>query len=279
MPASTFAHREKVYRAYMEFFENAEKRRRWSIFDDIPWDRLDPAKNDENRALCAETFCGVEMYLPDYVSKGINVVRDTFGHAWFQANWGYEESKHALVLREYLIRSGQRTPEQFDAYERAILGRQWQLPFDTARRMTCYGIIQEAATWLIYRKQLEVAREAGDEVLATIYDLAARDEAAHAAFYRTVIKLEMEEDRDGTLADLAFAFANFRMPADDLIPDYDDRIKVMRGAGIDRSVFLARVWFPTLKQLGTDRREILKAHRRNNPTADAAEASVAEERA
>jgi len=245
MPSATFAQREKVYRAYMEFFENAEKRRRWSIFDDIPWDRLDPAAYSPERALCAETFCGVEMYLPDYVANGLNVVRDSFGHGWFQANWGYEESKHSLALREYLVRSGQRTPEQFDAFERQILSKRWRLPFDTARRMTCYGIIQEMATWIIYRKQLEVAREAGDEVLATIYELAARDEAAHAAFYRTVVKIELEEDREGTLADLAHAFGNFRMPGDDLVPDYEQRIEVMRGAGIDRNVFLTRVWFPT----------------------------------
>jgi acyl-[acyl-carrier-protein] desaturase len=261
--SSTIEQREKVYRAYMEFFENAEKRRRWTIFDDIPWDKLDPSKNDENRALCAETFCGVEMYLPDYVAGGINLLRQSFGQAWFQANWAYEESKHALSLREYLVRSGQRSFAQMDAFERAILGQQWKLPFETPRRMTCYGAIQEGATWLIYRKQLEVAREAGDEVLATIYDLASRDEAAHAGFYRTILKLELEEDREGTLLDLAYVFGRFQMPGVGLVPDYDARILIMRDAGIDRTVFLTRVWFPMLKQLGTSRREMSLALRKN----------------
>ena len=85
----------------MEFFERAEKNRRWSVFNDIPWDQLDPSVYDEDAALCAETFVGVESYLPDYVSGGINCVRDFFGQAWFSANWAYEESKHALSLREY----------------------------------------------------------------------------------------------------------------------------------------------------------------------------------
>src|SRR5688572_5025615 len=114
-------YRERVYRLYMEFFELAEKNRRWSVFDDVPWDQIDPTKTDEEAALNAETFVGVEMYLPDYVSSGINIVRDTFGQGWFQANWGYEESKHALVLREFLLRCGKRTKEQMFDYEKRIL--------------------------------------------------------------------------------------------------------------------------------------------------------------
>ena len=57
---------EKLYREYMTFFEKAEKHRRWSIFDDVPWDKLESTPKDPVLALCAETFCGVEMYLPDY---------------------------------------------------------------------------------------------------------------------------------------------------------------------------------------------------------------------
>ena len=52
------------------------------------------------------------MYLPDYVSQGINLLRQNFGAAWFAANWGYEESKHALTLRHWLIKSGHRTEDQ-----------------------------------------------------------------------------------------------------------------------------------------------------------------------
>ena len=135
--------REAVYREYMEFFERAEKKRRWSVFSDIPWDDLDPSTYTEDSALCAETFVGVESYLPDYVGQGINVVREMFGQAWFSANWGYEESKHALALREYLVRSGQRTSDQMFDYEEELLSKQWKLPFATARQMTFYGAIQE----------------------------------------------------------------------------------------------------------------------------------------
>ena len=59
---------EKFYREYMTFFEQAERTRRWNPFTDIDWDALNGAPQDDAVALCAETFCGVEMYLPDYLS-------------------------------------------------------------------------------------------------------------------------------------------------------------------------------------------------------------------
>ena len=259
---STLAHRERIYRTYMEFFDMAERKRRWSVFSDIDWDKLtEDSKGSAELALCAETFCGVEMYLPDYVAKGLNVLRDNFGRAWFHANWGYEESKHAFSLREYLLRSGHRTPEEWDVYEQEVLAKTWERPFHTARQMTCYGAIQEAATLLIYKKQQTQAKAEGAVVLEQIYQLIARDEAAHARFYRDVIGLEMQEDREGTLADLAHVFAHFKMPGVGLVPNYDARIGVMREAGIDRNAFLTKVWFPLLKGVGTDRRELGRVSR------------------
>lgn len=247
---------EKVYREYMTFFEKAERTRRWNVFSDVPWDKLDGCPRDADLALCAETFCGVEMYLPDYVAQGMAAVRDTFGQSWFHANWAYEESKHALVLREYLVRSGQRTPEQFREFERTILGRRWNRPFDSNRRMTLYGAIQEMTTFVIYHKQERMARERGDELLASIYALIARDEIAHCRFYEKIAALLLEDDPDGVKQDLAFVFRNFSMPAYDLVPDYESRVRVMRSAGIDRGVFIKDVWLTILKRLGLTRHDL-----------------------
>jgi acyl-[acyl-carrier-protein] desaturase len=252
--------REQVYRAYMEFFERAERKRRWNLFEDVPWDQLDPSTHDADAALNAETFVGVESYLPDYVSGGINAVREMFGQAWFSANWGYEESKHALALREYLVRSGQRTQAEMFAYERAILGKKWTLPFTTARQMTFYGSVQELATFMMYQHQRDLARTRGDVVLEKIYGFIARDEAAHADFYRKVTALELEEDREGAIADMALVFKRFQMPGVDLVPDYGPRTDVMRRTGgVDRGVFLKEVWFPTLRKLGVTREDITAA--------------------
>jgi acyl-[acyl-carrier-protein] desaturase len=260
----------RMYQEYTTFFQKAERERRWNPFDDIPWDKIN--KNaSEDLALCAETFCGVEMYLPDYVAGGINVVRKSFGQAWFQANWAYEESKHALALTEYLLRSGKRTDEQMVDYQNKIFDKVWDRPFDTPRQMTIYGVIQEMATFVIYLKQRDRAITEKCEALHKIYDLIARDEIAHCRFYQTVVKVLLEEDREGTLADFAHVFANFEMPGVALVPNYDGRVEVMRSAGIDRGVFLQKVYFPILKYLGITRHELLRVGKTQKATETPAE--------
>jgi len=251
---------DRIYKEYLSFFEKAERERRWSVFSDIPWERVNPSASEE-LALCAETFCSVEMYLPDYVAGGINVVRKYFGQAWFQANWAYEESKHSLALMHYLLRSGKRTEEQMADLQGRIFDKEWALPFNTARQMTFYGCVQEMATFVIYVKHRERAAAESDECLRAIYDYVARDEIAHCRFYQGVIKVLLEEDRAGTLADMAHVFANFRMPGVGIVPDYDSRILKMREAGIDRSVFIQKVYVPILKYLGVSRHDMLAAQR------------------
>ena len=42
----------RLYDVYRASFEKAERERRWSVFDDVPWDR---AKSDQiGRASCRE---------------------------------------------------------------------------------------------------------------------------------------------------------------------------------------------------------------------------------
>src|SRR5262245_9920530 len=85
---------DALYRQFRDYFRMAERKRRWSVDDDIPWDQcnrsLNPAIGD-----IVQTFCSVELYLPDYLSKLIPQVRNNHGRAWMLANWGYEEAKHS----------------------------------------------------------------------------------------------------------------------------------------------------------------------------------------
>jgi len=255
---ASIAMREKAYRAYWEFFDVAERKRRWHPFDDIPWEKMDKSKNSEETAICLETFCGVELYVPDYVANAFSLSRPIYGHAWFEANWGYEESKHSLVFRKYLLESGLRSLEQYYAFEDKVFDKVWKLPFHTRRQMTCYGALQEAATYLIYQAQKQKAEREGAELLERIFFLISRDEAAHHGFYRTAIKIDLEEDREGTIADLSYVVENFRMPGVGLIPEYDERLKVA-GVGISSDHFLQQGIFPLLRALGTSRRELVAA--------------------
>jgi acyl-[acyl-carrier-protein] desaturase len=250
--------RDRVYRTYLDFLETAEKKRHWSVFDDIPWDALDGVKATEANAQCVEIFCAEELYLPDYSSKGIELVRARFGMAWFQACWAFEESKHGLVFREYLSRSGLRSKVEVDAMESSICTNTWRLPFETPRQMACYAALQEGATYVAYKVQKDKARAAGDTVLEAIYHLVGRDEAAHGGFYRAIIELELAQDRQPTIADLAEVLSNFNMPGAALIPNYHQRLRAS-GAGISSRLFVERVVQPLLTTLQISRHELKQA--------------------
>lgn len=254
------AQEARVQRLYAEFFDTGERERGWNPYRDIPWHRVNPDASAE-LALCAETFCAVESYLPDYVSCGIDLMRESFGQAWFQARWAYEESRHGLSLMEYLIRSGKRSETQMLDFQAELKRVRWQLPFATRPQMTLYGALQELTTFFIYCRQERCAQREGDEALRAIYRFAARDEIAHARFYQEVAKLMLLEDRQGVLCDLAHVTRHFQMPGALLVPDYDARVAVMREAGIDRDTFLRKVYFPMLKYLGVDRAELVQAAR------------------
>jgi acyl-[acyl-carrier-protein] desaturase len=244
---------------YKTFFDKAEQERRWNPLRDVPYEKINKDV-PESMIVVAETFCCVESFLPDYVSSGINVVRPYFGQAWFAANWAYEESKHSVALMEYLLRSGRRSPEQMFDLQAELMETKWEMPFTTARQMTIYGCFQEMATFVIYVKQEQTAKAANDECLAAIFRLNARDEIAHCRFYEDVVKVLLEEDRDGALRDLGFVAKHFQMPGVGIVPGYDERVKVMREEGkVDRAVFLQKVFFPVLKYLDVTRQELQEA--------------------
>ncbi len=250
--------RDQAYQIYLDFLETAENKRRWDIFKDVPWDKLDTSKATEEVGDCVEIFCTEELYVPDYSSRGLDLSRSMFGMAWFQTRWAFEESRHGLVFREYLTRCGLRSPAEFEATETLTFSKHWELPFQTVRQMACYGALQEAATFTAYNLQRNKARDADNQVLEAIFLYVGRDEAAHAGFYRDMLQLELIRNREDTLGDLAHVLANFKMPGDGLIPNYRRRL-ASSGAGISPRVFLTRVVWPLLTTLEISREEMKRA--------------------
>jgi len=250
--------RNRIYHTYLDFLETAEKKRRWSVFNDIPWNELKAEQSTEGIAQCVELFCAEELYVPDYSSRGLELVRSRFGLAWFQTCWAFEESQHGLVFREYLTRSGLRSEAEVEALEASVTSQPWRLPFETPRKMACYGAIQEGATYVAYRIQREKARCAENAVLEPIFHLVGRDEAAHAGFYRAIVELELAEDRAATIDDLADVLACFKMPGDGLIANYQQRLHDS-GAGISPRIFVERVVSPLLLSLHISRQEFKQA--------------------
>jgi len=182
-------------------------------------------------------------------------VRDS---GWLQTRWAFEESRHGQAFREYLIRSGLRSETEVEALEASVFANAWTLPFETSRKMACYGALQEGATYTAYKLQKEKARCAGDSALEAIFHLVGRDEAAHGGFYRAMIQLELAQDRRATTADLADVLSCFKMPGDGLIANYQQRLRTS-GAGISARAFIERVVGPLLITLQISRQEFKQA--------------------
>jgi acyl-[acyl-carrier-protein] desaturase len=222
---------DAVYQTYIRFFEIAEDRRRWNLFKDIPWDKTNPNAT-ELLGDFVEQFCGVELYLPDYTGKLIQMLRRSRGRGWFLANWGYEESKHSLTLEKWLVTSGKRSEQNVQDFSDVVLEGEWDPPFSEARQIMIYGMIQELATHVNYKRLRDMARTEGDVALATALRFIAIDEMAHFGFYRDVVKVYLALDEDNTKADMAYVFKNFVMPAQRIVPGAEERAQRMAEVGL-----------------------------------------------
>src|SRR5262245_61921565 len=121
---------DAFWRLFRDFFDQAERRRRWNMREDIPWSECNP-KLAPAIADVVESFCASEMYLPDYLGKILPVVRHSRGRTWFYANWGYEECKHSIALRDWLLLSKQRSEEEMTDLDAMVFEREWNLPHDS----------------------------------------------------------------------------------------------------------------------------------------------------
>lgn len=246
-----------MWRLYRDFFDQAEKKRRWSIRDDIPWDQCNPNLNPAI-ADVVESFTAVELYLPDYTSKILPVVRPSKGRTWFYANWGYEESKHSLALGDWLLRSGMRSDEQMADLEEKVFQWEWNLPHDNHLGMLVYAMVQEAATWLNYRNlRLKCENEGGDPALSKLLTYVAVDERAHHSFFRQCVELYLKHDRATTLEQLRRVMNDFAMPAIHAMVDGRQRVARIKDLEIfDENIYYREVYLPILAALGVDRKEM-----------------------
>lgn len=252
----------RFYDLYLEYFHKAEAHRRWNLLSDIPWDQIS-RQPDPLVTKVMEAYMAVELYLPDYTSKILHLIRKSRGRAWFQANWGYEESKHSLALEMWLVRSGARTDEDIRNFEEEILSREWMLPYETPLAMIVYTVFQEFATKLNYQGLRKVAEESKDAALDKVLALLARDEVGHFEFFKNGVLIHMDQDRDKVLETVNHVIKTFRMPAQDIIPDWDVRDQLIRDMNIfDDRIYVRDVVRPVLKALGIHRDELRDARQR-----------------
>ncbi len=252
---------------YLAYFHKAEAHRRWNLLNDIPWDAVGRAP-DPDVVQVVQAFMSVEMFLPDYTAKILHLVRSSRGRAWFQANWGYEESKHSMALEMWLTRSGARTEVQLQEFQEDVLAKEWSLPYDTPLEMILYTTLQEYATGLNYRRLRRLDGVSCDPALHRVLDLLARDETGHFAFFKNGTKLFLERDRGQTLDALNYVIRTFEMPAKGLIPNWGSNDRLIRRLGLfDDRIYMREVVRPVLKALGISPEELRATRHRLNAAA------------
>ena len=251
-------HERAMWKLFRDFFDLAEKKRRWNLVDDIPWAECNPGLKPVVADI-VETFCAVELFLPDYSAKILPKVRHSKSRTWFYANWGYEEAKHSLALNDWLLKSGSRSEEYMADMEGKVFAREWNLPHDDHLGMLVYSMVQEEATFLNYRNlRSRVGELGGDPALEKLLNYLAVDEKAHHRFFRDCLRIYLEYDRNAVIEQLKRVMHDFNMPAiNDLLDESQTRLAAIRELDLfSPDIYYREVYLPVLSSLGVTRQEM-----------------------
>ncbi len=180
---------------YPELFKSLEQAR-WSMADDVPWDRFERDKLSEEQALTIKMNAITEWSALPATEMFLRDNRDDSDFSAFMSIWFYEEQKHALVLMEYLRRFQPELVPTQDELHAVRFVFDPAPPLETLMLHFCGEV--RLTQW--YRKAAEWHTE---PVIQHIYDLISRDEARHGGAYLKYMKRAVE--RSGGVARAAFA--------------------------------------------------------------------------
>ncbi|MDP1672655.1 MAG: ferritin-like domain-containing protein [Burkholderiales bacterium] len=165
---------------YPEIFKSME-RIRWSMADDVPWDRFDSNLLSEEQALTIKMNAITEWAALPATEMFLRDNRHDSDFSAFMSVWFYEEQKHSLVLIDYLRRFRPElapTPEELHAVRFEFDPAP---PLETLMLHFCGEI--RLNHW--YRCAMEWHTE---PVIRKIYRLISRDEARHGGAYLQYMK-------------------------------------------------------------------------------------------
>ncbi len=180
---------------FPELFKTLE-RARWSLADDVSWDRFDPAALTDEQARTIRMNAITEWSALPATEMFLRDNREDEDFSAFMSIWFYEEQKHALALMEYLRRfRPELVPTEAELH--AV-----RFEFDPAPALETLMLhfCGEVRLTQWYRRAAEWHTE---PVIRRLYELISQDEARHAGAYLRYMKRALERTPEAARA--AFA--------------------------------------------------------------------------
>jgi len=246
---------------YRWYVARSQDTRNWNPDRSFDWRNLRKDHSEDIHTIL-EGFYAVEQYVPDYVSRGLEIMRKSYGRQQFHLRWGAEEEKHSDLWRNAVLFGGKRNLEWIENYHERLRDQEWQLPWEDPLHMIFYTVFQERATQVNYVNLGLVARgkfdhpafvNEVDPVLDTASRTIAIDEAAHYNFFLEGARLFLYYFPEDSLQAMADVLRHFSMPAREIIPDYDKFGEVLHRTTIfGLKVYARDVVKIALEQLGAE---------------------------
>ena len=122
--------------------------------------------------------------------------------------------------------------------------------------MVIYTMFQERATWLTYQN-LRAELGGRDPALSRVLQLVAIDECAHYDFFRRLVEIYLEEDREATLEQMRLVLNTFKMPALHMLADSAKRMNDIKEMRLfDEDIFIFQVYEPILADIRVSKKEL-----------------------
>lgn len=186
---------------YPELFKSLE-RARWSLEDDVPWERFDRALLTDEQALTVKMNAITEWSALPATEMFLRDNRHDSDFSAFMSIWFYEEQKHALALMEYLRRFAPALLPTEEELHAVRFEFDPAPPLETLALHFCGEI--RLTQW--YRR---ASAWHSEPVLKHVYGLVSHDEARHGGAYLRYMRQAI--DRHGDAARGAFAKIGFLM--------------------------------------------------------------------
>ncbi|HTJ83211.1 MAG TPA: hypothetical protein VL400_15940, partial [Polyangiaceae bacterium] len=96
---------DALHAEYVGFLQKAERERRWSVFEDLPWDAPSASVSPDTIRF-VHALAGAKGALVFAMNGASPIAERCEAAIDFRAAWQFEESRHRLALADWLKRAG-----------------------------------------------------------------------------------------------------------------------------------------------------------------------------